>query len=320
MPTPYGALELIDCLKDDIITDFGEHKTYPQICDALDKHNKVVKDVISDLHIVTPENYVNNDPYHNYVPTQENDIVLNWDKKWLQEHKISELVTSLIGMEIEDVKNILKSVRKVVFNPYIKVDPKNKLQFKTFLNGDGRKIRQFENTKFPDYHSHFSSCSDFKPEIIKTVLNNVKEHGVKGQLRIYINRVQESPIWGMTYDFWPYMPSTNPRYDINFGYYNSGANSRAIGHFDGAEVWVKAWIPKNYMVVLDTGNKKEKPLAFCYSNEEGMDIKFVDFDETHPLRIKKARRNFGIGVANPEMMAIHYIGDSYTVPKECMIT
>ena len=94
-------------------------------------------------------------------------------------------------------------------------------------------------------------------------------------------------------------------------------SDRAIGIFGAAEVWVKPWMPANYLLVVDEGTGTMKPLAFRVQEDDATLSEFSirAEDESYPLRARTMARDFGVAPANRHMAASLFVGNtSYVAP------
>jgi hypothetical protein len=73
-------------------------------------------------------------------------------------------------------------------------------------------------------------------------------------------------------------------------------NNRAIGIFGAAEVWVKPWMPANY--VFCWGDGGPKPLLRRIDPVTGGNLELVAENEQFPLRATTFERRFGFGAWN----------------------
>jgi hypothetical protein len=153
---------------------------------------------------------------------------------------------------------------------------------------------------------------------VTAVITNAAEHVNSGEIRLYINAAQETAIRGFTSNFTAYIDAriipastaqvgaTRPRPVMNTG-------DRPIGVFNQAEVWVKPWVPANYMVAHATA--AGAPLAMRVRNAGGGGLELVADDELHPLRARTFEAEYGIGVWNRTAASILYVGGtSYSAP------
>jgi hypothetical protein len=74
-------------------------------------------------------------------------------------------------------------------------------------------------------------------------------------------------------------------------------DNRAIGIFGAAEVWVKPWIPANYLLVTDVGSNA-KPLVLRNPVNSPVGLHFEAAIETFPLRAEYSEHQFGFGAWN----------------------
>ncbi len=143
-------------------------------------------------------------------------------------------------------------------------------------------------------------------------------HFLSGKVQVLINQASEAVVRALT-GFYPYYdmrltPSLNAVNATNANLDVVNLTNRAIGVYGPAEIWVKPWIPANYMVAMQM-DTQQKALVMRTRNAGGGNLE-LDFDvEEHPLRARHYGREFGFGVWNRVAAAVLYTnGGSYTSP------
>ena len=91
-------------------------------------------------------------------------------------------------------------------------------------------------------------------------------------------------------------------------------DNRAIGIFGGAEVWVKPWMPANYIFIWDAGS--DKPVVIrqrAGGSQPGLRI--AGENDAFPLHAQYMEAEFGAAVWNRTNGVMLYFGDtSYSDP------
>jgi len=347
MPT-YGTLELLDSIANvnQTVISFGEDNAYREIQRALDAHNAIVREIVPELCEVSDDQMRRYGGTARMVmeegdefgqpdvqkgvtsanmgfPLERARLALGWTRDWLEEHTVADLALQYTLAQQADIIHFQKRIQKAVFNPINNLGYVDHLYnylvlpLRALLNGDGQPIpAAADGSPFDaDTHTHYTASTGpaLTPEIVRGVLTNVVEHVAVGELRIYINRAQESALWSMTGNFYPFVPeniqqSAASSFALGQNLDQRNTVNRAVGRFDAAEVWVKPWIPPGYIVALDLGAPGYKPLV--YRTRPGgvnSDLRIRAEHEHYPLRAQTMTRDYGIGVWHRHMMAVHQI-------------
>jgi hypothetical protein len=167
----------------------------------------------------------------------------------------------------------------------------------------------------------------------------VVEHNNQGEAFIIINQAQEGQFRALpsTY-FVPLLPmqvvgatitpqAPGQTLDVVSVY------DRLIGYYEGCEVWVKPWVPVNYILCYQTAQRKPLALRVRGTGVEGSggtansiiggsvgigngDLQLVyEYDE-YPLRCRGYKREFDVSVQNRIGAAVLQLTNngSYTSP------
>ncbi len=152
---------------------------------------------------------------------------------------------------------------------------------------------------------------------VQNVINNLLEHtnSPTSTIKLLINRQQEVQFRQLTPTFTPlYDPNVihSITIDVARGALDvASIADRAIGLFDGAEVWVKPYIPAGYMLAYLEGDVepalavrvpnfiKDKGSSIAWQvTLSGGDLRVLSEFEMAPFYAQAAERNLGIGVWN----------------------
>jgi hypothetical protein len=194
------------------------------------------------------------------------------------------------------------------------------LAVKAFLNADSAAIPNGPNGESFDgaTHTHYvARVGALAASDVTAAIETVIEHHNTGQAMLYINRAQEAAIRAMTANFSPYtdvrvIPASTAQV-ANGSLIQTNLYNRAIGIFDGAEVWVKPWIPANYMFAFVMG--APKPLVLRERNAGSSGLQIAAEDEAYPLRARTVEAEFGVGVwTRTNGVALYVGGTSYVTP------
>lgn len=349
MPSPYGTLDILHSIANvsQNVIQFGEDNAYKEIQRALDAHNQIVRELVPELCEVTddqmrryggtarmimedgdetgqPDVQVQSTGANMGFPLGRARLALGWTRDWLEEHTVADLALQYTLAQKADIDHFQKTIQRTVFNPANNLNYVdnlyNQLQLplRALLNADGESVPiSADGSDFDgDTHTHYTAslpAAGLTAEIVRNVLTNVVEHVPVGDVRLYINRAQESALWGMTGYFFPYVPEniqqgSADRFAIDRKLDQKNTVNRAIGRCDAAEVWVKPWIPPGYLVAVDLGAPGYKPLVYrTRPGGQNSDLRIRAEHEHYPLRAQTMTRDYGVGVWHRHMMAVHQI-------------
>lgn len=350
---PYGTISVLETLAGANMTvqNYGEEAAWSAVRVALDAHNAELQDAISDLATVTDMRLapygatgamvmqftdefgavdVQKVPVGQNVglPLREAQIAIGWTRRAFERMSTAQLAAEFSAANDADVRLIMSEIHRAIFTPtnnltYVdRLVDNLTLPLHALLNGDGQvPPAGAGSAAFDGQHSHYLASETLTEEALVGAIDTVREHGVGGELCIYINRAQEATIRAFPL-FERYIDSRIVA--GNGESYATGAldpvnvNNRAIGLFEGAVVFVKPWIQPNYIAVIDN-DPTVKALGIRTPNGtlttgEGA-LRIAADHEHYPLRAQHMERLFGVGVVNRHKAAALYIGGStYTAP------
>jgi hypothetical protein len=314
----------------------------------MDAHNQIQMDMVADLVETTTERLVGTggvdtmqmDEMDEFgradaqkitvgnalgFPLRKYGGAIQWTRSYFEEVTLIEFVAQVDAMLTADELNIQKQIKRAIFlsSNYSFTDKfKDRLSLpvKRLVNADSFPLPTGPNGEVftASSHTHYvARVSTLAASDVSAIIANVTEHYASGMARLYINQAQEAAIRAMTSNFTAYIdariiPASTAqvaRGELDM----TNIYDRAIGIFDAAEVWVKPWIPANYLLATLVG--PQKPLAWrtrrVGSGGFGLDYE----NESYPLRARQYGREFGIGVWNRTNGAVLYVGGtSYSDP------
>jgi hypothetical protein len=165
-------------------------------------------------------------------------------------------------------------------------------------------------------HNHYlARVSTLAASDIDAVINTVAEHYIRGQVRLYIPFGLDATIraFNAAGQFIAVQPTTTRIADtvtIGTGELDTAQiNNRRIGYWgnQGAEVWVKPWVPASYMLAFMT-NYGNKVLCKRTRNDGGGNLRIVVESSTDPLQTKAWEREVGFAVCDRLASAALYVG------------
>jgi hypothetical protein len=346
---PYGTLATLDTLAttQQTVVAYGEDKVFEEISALLDAHNVLMEEKMRDLverttdrlrrygtreqmemeeidEYGTPEAQKVTAGANLGFPLRMYGIAVQWTRKFFQNATVAELTAQFVAAQEADVRNLDRAIKQALFKPtnYTFTDrliDRVELPVKALINADSTTVPLGPNGEVFDgaTHTHYLANATLTEAAVESLLETVVEHYATGQVMLYINRAQEAGIRAMTGSFTAYLDTRIiPGSGVtraNGALDQTQLYNRAIGIFDQAEVWVKPWVPANYLLAWVKG--APKPLAYRERNAGSGNFMIAFEDEVHPLRARAMEREFGIAVNERTSAAILEVGDgTYTEP------
>lgn len=319
----------------------------------LEIHNQITEQVISELAEITTERSTvygtsaegeatRKDEF-TAGPTQKISVgskvefpldgfqfAVGWTADYLRRATVQDMARKTIAARNAHIRNIQTVAKEALFGAtnytyYDRLVDGNDLAVKRLVNADSAAIPNGPNGETFDAstHTHYdaidwSAATDAaKAAAVAALLTDVIEHGHGTDMRLYINRAQETDVRAMTgFEPYPdpriiYRASDTPGQTLDI----SRVNNRAIGIFESAEVWVKSWVPANYMFAYAAGDPR-KPLRWRVSplaTERGMFIAGTVI--VHPLQAQYMEWFHGAGAYTRTNGAALFLGSgTYTAP------
>lgn len=250
---------------------------------------------------------------------------LGWTAKWLQTRTPADLATQVQSAQKAHLRRVQTEIKKAVFlsTNYTHVDhlvDNVSLSVKRLLNADSALIPDGPNGETFDgaSHTHYTANAALDAAQVLASVNSVIEHGHGANVKLAINKTNEAAFRLLT-GFVPYnlarvIPNVTAAHtDINLD--SSRLDNRAIGDFNGAEVWVKSWIPANYAWIWDAGDPN-KPLAFRQRSQTALQgLRIAATNDDYPLYAQTMEAEYGIGVWTRTNGVAHFFnGGAYSDP------
>lgn len=349
----YGTLGTLDTLKSTFqsVAEFGEDRLWEESIQPLfDAHNRIMMEMFDDLADRTTDRQRRYGTFDQLKTTKMDEhgrddsqkaapgavagfpldaygATLGWTKKYFENASVSEFAGQILAIRDADIQRVINEVKRAIFTPtnytfndYL-VDNLNQipLAVKAFLNADGLGIPAGPNGEVFDgtTHTHYLGTASYVEANLTAVLETVLEHYNAGEAIININRAQETAtkaFGGFTkLEQVSIQPATTAAAILNPRLNPIRLYNRMIGEFNGAEVWVRPWVPANYIFI--SVRNQPKPLVIRSRRANTNNLILVADDERHPLRAKSWEREFGVGVWNRMNGAVLETNNAtYTAP------
>lgn len=250
-----------------------------------------------------------------------------WTREYWEAKTPADFIKEMNTVLQDDVLNIQAQARRALFTStnnlsYIdRFDTGTTLPVRALLNADGAAIPpdQWGNEFNGATHQHYLGTASLTAANVDATIDTVVEHGVMPgeSIRIFINRGNEAAFTALT-GFQYYERERITRGGGYTGDILEGGvrndlkpDDVAIGLWDGyAEVWLKPWVPLNYVLVFLAGGEegvlvRRRPIY----RPAGM-LRPVYEHNHHPLTAKEWERKIGFGVWQRHKAAILYIGNA----------
>lgn len=347
----YGTLHTLDTLaaSNQTVAQFGEDNAFRAVDLAFQAHNRIVNDLLGSLVETTTDRLrryggveqMQMDEIDQFAQPDAQKIgpgqnvgfpmrlygaSVQWTRKYFQVTTAAEFAAQITAIMDADVRIVTREIKRALFRPTNltfndRLIDNVELPVKALLNADNEPIPFGPNGESFDAstHTHYlgRAGGSLAESDVAALIEHVIEHFGAGTVMLAINRANEADVRAFD-GFQPYLdPRIIPG---NASDHARGTldvmqiNNRAIGILDGAEVWVKPWVPANYYVAWVEG--VEAPLARRVRSAGGGNLELVADDEKYPLRARSYEREFGIGVQNRAAAAVLYGGDtSYAAPS-----
>src|SRR2546421_10424007 len=318
----------------DYIHKFDERTLYQMLQVFLDTHNRLINMMTDDLVALPEERYmawgtnatidmiegdefsrpdaqkVTVSPVDMGFPLRIKQAAYGVTKLFMETKTLGDLEQVITAATDADIRDRLKTIRAALFNPTNNLSYKDRwvdnitLPIRALVNADGAYIRpdQFGNIFDPSTHTHFLGTGSFADTDLLALINTVVEHYPTGSVRVYINRSQETTVRGFTTGttkFYAYYDARiTPTVNADVARGNTldqlSIYDRAIGIFGAAEIWVKPWVPANYLFAFNTG--APKPLRMRTRNAQRGNLRIAAQIEMYPLQAQFLEREYGIAV------------------------
>lgn len=257
---------------------------------------------------------------------------IQWTRYYFEQTTAEEFAKQVNGITDADEVKTYQQIRYTLFHPTNTtfndrmMAPVISLPVKALINGDGFPIPPGPGGKTfdGDSHTHYKGIATADTPAasdLSALIENVTEHFNTGNPVLYINKGNEAKIRALTgFNEYVDVRLTDQRNELvangrNLDTFN--VYDRAIGLFDGAEVWVKPWIPEDYILASVLGQAmplvERVPVV-----QSAVGLRLVAQNEQYPLRANEYEHRYGFGVWNRLNGAVLDIGtgsSTYTEPS-----
>jgi hypothetical protein len=247
---------------------------------------------------------------------------LGWSREFLAMRTPSELAADYQKIQLADQKNMIGLVKKAIFNNanvnFVDAHYNGvTLGLKRFWNADSSNMptNSLGVSFSGSAHTHYTarSGSVISNADVDALISNVTEHDQTMGVKLFMNGADVAAMAANCSKFkglasslitYGYSDITTARLDL------SDLSNYMVGIWDGrVEVWVKAYVPANYILCMAT-EMTDKPLGFRelpFPTMQGLNLSAIS-NTGEPLVAQTATRYAGINVLNRSAGAVLYTG------------
>lgn len=265
-------------------------------------------------------------------PLRQWQFGVGWTYMFFRDATVRDMLVKLGGALVAHRQKILTLASRALFGSsnYTFRDytvDNAEIEVKRLVNADGAAIPMGLNANTFDAatHTHYDAINwananaAEKEAAVSGLVYDVVEHGHASDNVVYCAMGDEKKIRAVE-SFEPYLPASVVRGTAedraNGVLQTTNPTNRAIGILteSGAEVWVKPWIPVNYLFTYASGDPR-KPLAERV--RDGSDgLETVAQNDAYPLYAQYLMAEFDFGANERTNGAVLYLGgDTYTDPS-----
>jgi hypothetical protein len=258
-----------------------------------------------------------------YFPLKRFVYPIGWTDVWFDIHVPADMAVAVAAAEAAHAQRVAWDIKNALFqsaNYSVRdhlVDNAT-LAVKRLVNADSQTIPVSPSGGTFDgaTHTHYVGEASYTAAFLQVEIDNVAEHGHTADMRVYINKAQETATRAFT-GFVAYVESRVQNLTAGLVPAPAAGNldisapidNRAIGVFGGAEVWIKPWVPANYVFIFDAGGPK--PLVFRQREQgalQGLRLKATN--RAFPLEAEFFIAEYGLGVYNRTNGSVLYIANA----------
>jgi len=349
MPFNVGTLDISSLLavQHQSVAEFGLDTIQKILANDLVAHNTLVNQMVADFCDMTTERQrkwgtsingemVEVDEYGRApgqrfaagatggFPLRLFQFPIGWTEKWMQTHTPADMATAVQGAEKAHLKRIQTELKRAMYlsSNYTFQDhlvDKVDLAVKRFVNADSMQIPEGPNGEAFDEttHTHYDANNGLAAANVKATIEDVIEHGHGAAVKVAINKTNETAVKALS-GFEAYQDprmilrvTDAPGKTLDI----SRLDNRAIGSFEGAEVWGKPWALASYALAWDASSP-DKPLAYRQRTQTSLQgLRVAAVNSSYPLTAEFMEAEFGLAVWTRTNGAVLYFGGAqYTDP------
>jgi hypothetical protein len=335
----------------DYLNTYDEAELYQQVQMFLDAHNLLVDQITMDLVEKTTDRLttwggnatvdmidgselsrpdvqkMQVSPTTLGFPLYLKQVAWGVTRLFMMNKTVKDLDEILVAIRDADIRDIGKAIRQALFNPTNNLTNADKrtdgatIPLRRLLNADSANIPPdpYGGTFDGSTHTHFKgyASSSVAAADLTAILSNVSEHYLSPGMRGYIAKNLEATIRAFTGFYPAYDTRLTIASDVTHISTNLEMNNvqdRFIGIFENAEIYVRPWVPSNYIFVYNVN--APKPLRMRVRDGMQGSLHIAADIDMYPLRAQFMEREYGISVYERTNGAVLYTGaSSYSAPS-----
>lgn len=261
---------------------------------------------------------------------------VGWTADFIRRASVQDMAKTTIAARQAHVRRLQYDIRSALFGPtnYTWTDrlvDGNDLAVKRLVNADSAPIPNGPNgeTFTASTHTHYDAIdwgaanTAARDAFVRALVQDVIEHGHGNDVRIYINRAQETDFRALDgFEPLPFPNMVFRQTDTAVGTLDvTKADNRQIGYYDGLSVWTKPWVPASYIFTFAAGvAPANKTLRYRVSTVPGVRGLYTAGEIANfPLQARYMEAVHGFGVKDRTNGAIGYLGaGTYAAPTLTM--
>lgn len=331
MAAQYGTLSTLDTLKslrNTTVAQYGEDRAYAAVTNLLAAHNAIMGEMVTSLCDFTADQLNSYGGAANGTMTEADEFGspdvqkisqgvdvgfplrlfqygIGWNRKYFQNRTVAEWAAQLEGAMIAHTLMVESQIKKAIFTPTNNLTYKDKLingvtlPLRAFLNADSAEIPPdpWGASFTAASHTHYIGTGSFVAANLSSLITAIREHYNTGMVQVNINQAQEAAVRAFI-GFSAYVDQrivqsqTTTYVAGNLDLMN--IYNRPIGIFDGAEIWVKPWVPAAYAFAYNP--TQNKPLKLRTRTGAWAGLQLVADLAAYPLYAKFFEDELGVGV------------------------
>jgi hypothetical protein len=253
------------------------------------------------------------------IPLKKFDFGVGWTWEWMEMNTVGDMALALRNAEKAHVLKVMAELKRALFltTNYDFTDryetPKVVLPVKRLANADGFALPDGPNGEAftGSSHQHYLANATLTAAFLTSLTNTIYEHYSGAELQVAFNSADEATVRALT-GFSAYVQSgiqlstasNQPTQRLNV----SNTNNRAIGLFNGAEIWIKPWGIANYALAYAVSGAP-KPLAYRQPKGGRTGLRTMGDIKAYPFQTRYMSAKFGFGVQERTSAAALYFAN-----------
>lgn len=248
---------------------------------------------------------------------------IGWTQDYMLQNTPAQIANTVLSIQGMHTRAVRRELQRAIFgatNYTIRdrfVANQVDLGVKRFVNADSASIPNGPNgeTFNAATHTHYDFLDGASPTAaaLKSLVDDVVEHGHGARVVINVNRTHEEAIRALT-GFVAYVdPDIIVADNVNRlarTLDTTRLDNKPIGKIHGAEVWLRSWVPAGYAFAYDAGSPM-KPLVYRQHPVASIrGLRVVATLNDYPLYAEVMDSYFGFGVWHRTNGAILYFATS----------